>query len=276
MLNKSISLSAQVNKLSLKHKILYTWGISHLDDYGLISNDPEVFKATVVPMVKEITVTDVNEFFIESEKVGLTKEWSDCLEYLGFENHQSITPEKRAKCHFDKLPKNPQEIFGENKNPQKSPVQEKGKEDKRREGKEGENNAATAAIPAPQEIFNHWNDQKIISHRAITPKIETKIRSAFKIYSLEEIKISISNYAEILKDDNYFWTYKWTLDEFLVRGLTKFLETPKDNFLKERIEKKKKPFYRGDPMVQKNGQWFVIKGGEWLEYNDKESLIEYK
>ena len=41
----------------------------------------------------------------------------------------------------------------------------------------------------------------------------------------------------------------------------------------------KKPFYRGDPMVwsENRKKWFVITScGEWLEYADKEELIEWR
>lgn len=41
----------------------------------------------------------------------------------------------------------------------------------------------------------------------------------------------------------------------------------------------KKPFYRGDPMVwsENRRKWFVITAaGEWLEYADKEELIEWR
>jgi hypothetical protein len=44
-------------------------------------------------------------------------------------------------------------------------------------------------------------------------------------------------------------------------------------------ERKYKPFYRGDHMkwVEAKRKWFVInKYGEWLEYADKESKIEWK
>jgi hypothetical protein len=149
MLNKSISLSKQVNALSLKHKLLFTWTIPHLDDYGLIENDPEVIKATVCPMVKEVTIKDIIEFKVEAERLGLTREYEDCLQYLGFENHQSISAEKRAVCKFQKIPKIPnipQENSGENNNPQKSPVQVKLREDKRIEEKGRED--ATADTPS--------------------------------------------------------------------------------------------------------------------------------
>lgn len=44
------------------------------------------------------------------------------------------------------------------------------------------------------------------------------------------------------------------------------------------FSKKKKPFYRGEEMRKKNGVWFVIpkEGGDWLEFADKETEIEWK
>ncbi|MCX6791339.1 MAG: hypothetical protein NTV62_04120 [Candidatus Gribaldobacteria bacterium] len=40
----------------------------------------------------------------------------------------------------------------------------------------------------------------------------------------------------------------------------------------------KKPFYEGHPMRQKDNRWFVVPedGGEWLEFADQESKIEWK
>jgi len=163
MLNKTISLSAQVNKLALKQKLIYTWSIPHLDDYGLISNDPGVIKAMVVPMIKDITISDIKEYIAKTEEVGLTKEFSDCIEFLGFQNHQSISPDKRAKCHFQKIPRNPQENLGENKNPQKSPVEDKIREDKRREEKIRELAAQNAAGRKDQDIIDILNSFKCVN-----------------------------------------------------------------------------------------------------------------
>ena len=40
----------------------------------------------------------------------------------------------------------------------------------------------------------------------------------------------------------------------------------------------KKPFYRNDPMAwsETRHKWYVITGGEWLEYCDKEEKIEWR
>lgn len=88
-------------------------------------------------------------------------------------------------------------------------------------------------------LFNFWNKQKIVEHKKLTNKMETKINSALKEYSLEDIKKSISNYSIVLNGKKYYWSYKWTLEDFLVRGLTKFLDVPLKNF--ETEESKKLP-----------------------------------
>ncbi len=112
----------------MKHKLLFTWTIPHMDDYGLIDNDPEVIKATVCPMVKEITVSDIEDFIKLAQVPDdngevLIKEYKDCIQFLGFENHQSISSEKRSKSKYSKIPKISQENIGKNNIPQNSPVQ---------------------------------------------------------------------------------------------------------------------------------------------------------
>jgi len=103
-------------------------------------------------------------------------------------------------------------------------------------------------IEKPQkEIFEHWNCKNIYIHRAIN-KHEAKIMSALKIYSIDEIKAGINNYAYILSDDRYYFEFKWTLSEFLQRGLERFmdLEIAKSNF--RRREARAAPAVTGPPM----------------------------
>jgi|GEM_PF-454571 len=82
-----------------------------------------------------------------------------------------------------------------------------------------------ADTTTPQElIFRHWNSKNIIQHRKLTDKIKRAINGALQDYSEEEICQAIDNYATILADDRYYWSYKWGLREFLMRGLDKFLD----------------------------------------------------
>jgi len=174
MLNKSISLSKQVKKLSLKHKLFFTWAIPHLDDYGLIDNDSEVLKATICPMVREISEKDIKEFIKNAQEPDyngeiLIKEYQDCIEFLGFTNHQSISAEKRAKMKFQKIPKNPQENSGENNNPQKSPLQDKRKEEKIREEKKPES-SVEYFINIPPEDIKEFSEKFNIYEKGIIKK----------------------------------------------------------------------------------------------------------
>jgi hypothetical protein len=77
-----------------------------------------------------------------------------------------------------------------------------------------------------EEIFNYWNSKKIIVHDKITATIENAINKFIKNNSLELTKLCIDRYSEILKDDNYFFKYKWTLSDFLNRktGAVEFLD----------------------------------------------------
>jgi len=73
-------------------------------------------------------------------------------------------------------------------------------------------------------VFQHWNSKKIITHKTLTDKIAGHINARLEEgYSVEEIIEAIDNYQIILTDNIlYFWSYKWGLGDFLVRGLDKF------------------------------------------------------
>ena len=67
------------------------------------------------------------------------------------------------------------------------------------------------------DIFNFWNDKGIKKHRSLSISIKQSIDKALKEFTVEEIKQAISNYATILHDETYYFSYIWGLDEFLVK-----------------------------------------------------------
>ena len=106
----------------------------------------------------------------------------------------------------------------------------------------------------PQEaIFEHWNSKDIIKHRKMTDKIKRAINGALRDYTKDEICQAIDNYALILSDERYYWTHKWTLKEFLERGLDKFFdfETAAQNYAKGNEKT------RGDPGEPKS--WGTLR-----------------
>ena len=70
MINKSISLSAQVNSLSNEAKILFTWAIPHFDDEGRMRGESQFVKASVVPL-SNWSMKRVDKLIEEICKAGL-------------------------------------------------------------------------------------------------------------------------------------------------------------------------------------------------------------
>lgn len=75
-------------------------------------------------------------------------------------------------------------------------------------------------------ILLHWNGKEGVVRHRVKENFLPAVRGALKQYKLEEIKESIDNYARVLKDNRFYWSYKWSLDQFL-KGIDQFLP---DNF----------------------------------------------
>lgn len=115
------------------------------------------------------------------------------------------------------------------------------------------NNISSLRSDIYLRIFNFWNLQKIIVHQKITKKMSAKIETALSEYNFETIETAIANYATVLHGTDYFWTYQWTLEEFLQRGLTKFADTKPDNFLINKPKKANEPEMEQYHQLYQNG-----------------------
>lgn len=81
-------------------------------------------------------------------------------------------------------------------------------------------------ISDEQEIFNYYNSKNIIIHRELTEEIQKSISKALKKYSVEELKTYIDRYDKVIKDNRYFFDYKWGLKDLLDRknGISAFTD----------------------------------------------------
>lgn len=79
--------------------------------------------------------------------------------------------------------------------------------------------------PSEKEILDHWNTKGIIQHSQLED-IKSAIKAVLAVNTKENIILAIDRYSKILKDDSYFFGYKWSLDKFLARkgGITAFLD----------------------------------------------------
>jgi len=75
-------------------------------------------------------------------------------------------------------------------------------------------------------LFEYWNSKQIIVHKSINIGITNAIDKALKIYNGEDIKKMIDRYYKILIDEDYFFSYRWTLKDFLSRkdGISSFTD----------------------------------------------------
>ena len=120
MLRSQISLSEQVNDMSLKSTLLFTWLIAHVDDFGRILANPKRLKALIFPLRDDISVDDIKESLIDmyDHKLAILYMIEDnvYLELTKFDNHQgglhkrtaSKIPPPEAASHkgFDVFPGN--------------------------------------------------------------------------------------------------------------------------------------------------------------------------
>lgn len=80
--------------------------------------------------------------------------------------------------------------------------------------------------PSIQSVFDFWNEQNIIVHRELTAPLITAIKKAIAEYSESSVKEFIKHYKTVLDDRSYFFSYKWSLLDFLTRksGIAAFTD----------------------------------------------------
>ncbi len=130
---------------------------------------------------------------------------------------------------------------------------------------------------AIRQVITHYFETKNISLQSLKKQAKKKqiiyaryTRPAKELleltnYSITKAKKSIKTVAD--------WANSRDIDYTIDTVIKKWLELDK---LKPK-KLKKKAFYEGQEMREKNKKWFVITAnGEWLEFADKKDKIEWK
>ena len=74
MIDKKISVSEQVANLPVEAQLIYTWGMPHADDVGLLPSSIRTLKATLVPML-DIEIAKFTKMIEAIVKEGLWTEY---------------------------------------------------------------------------------------------------------------------------------------------------------------------------------------------------------
>ena len=85
----------------------------------------------------------------------------------------------------------------------------------------------TTTQTIPEEytaVLQHWNSKGIITHQEKYNKAKLNLlKKAIKTYGQDGVCEAIDNYSMVLQNPaDYFFTYKWTLYEFVTKGIGKF------------------------------------------------------
>lgn len=87
------------------------------------------------------------------------------------------------------------------------------------------------------DILTYWNSKKIIIHREniFLKSIQKKHKDKIELYGIDAVQKAIDNYSTVLSSEKYYWSHRWTLLDFLQRGIDKFIPEakPLNNYLKK-------------------------------------------
>jgi hypothetical protein len=115
-------------------------------------------------------------------------------------------------------------------------------------------------------IFEFWNSKGIVVHNNPTDKIIKAIKKCLKDYTEKEVMEAIGNYSIIINDktESYRFNYKWTLGDFLNRGIDKFLPNadPLNNFKKQNYKSQytgKKQAYNAGCAAPREGKYDYLE-----------------
>lgn len=89
-------------------------------------------------------------------------------------------------------------------------------------------------------IFEFWNTKKITVHKELTDTTKTVVNARLQFHSEADLLEAISNYHACLMGEEYYYSHKFTLKEFMnPKNVDKFL-TANDPFGNFKIKFKKK------------------------------------
>ena len=99
-LARTISFDKELNEMSLKSQLIYTWCIPFVDDFGLLSNNVGNLKYLVFPRNPHISEGDIREFCKEATANRLIESLEDCFFFKGFAKNNVLTEYRKAKSEF--------------------------------------------------------------------------------------------------------------------------------------------------------------------------------
>jgi len=115
-------------------------------------------------------------------------------------------------------------------------------------------------------IAYYWKEKKFVfeNEKQYRAALERELKPAAAISGYETERI-----IKVIE-----WLKQKFQSSWKLTTVHKYIDEP--DLSKAELPQKQRPYYQGMPMRQVYGKWQVLANGEWKEYADKESLIEFK
>lgn len=212
MLKRRITRSKKLAALkSDKARLLWFYMLPYTDVEGRLEADAEDIRDEILrKQRKSFTINRIEECLKDLHNVGLIILYSangkEYLEYTRFADEQNLRRDKEAVSEI------PASNTGQGQD------------------KDGTGTAIpTLSLSLSKEklksntivvVFEKWNSfkgKKWKSHKTLSYEIEQAIAKQLKHYSVKELCQAIENYAKVLLNSDFKWSYAWTLQQFLTR-----------------------------------------------------------
>ena len=134
---------------------------------------------------------------------------------------------------------------------------------KENEKEKVKSNICSISDSAFTKIFNLWNSKNIIKHKKATDNMVRAYKKALKTYTDNEIVEAIENYNKCLKDDNFYYTHRFTLEKFLkqANGISNFVNDG-EVYINYLNQANTKPVQDTNGIDEKYKDTFTYKGYE--------------
>ena len=137
------------------------------------------------------------------------------------------------------------------------------KEKEKENEKEKKNNIYSISSLAFTKIFDLWNSKDIVKHKNITDNMVKAYKNISGLYTDNEIVEAIENYNKCLKDDNFYYTHRFTLEKFLKQsnGISNFVNDG-EVYINYLNQANTKPVQDTNGIDEKYKDTFTYKGYE--------------
>ncbi len=245
-IKESIWTSPNLARLSPRAELHFYRLLPLPDDFGCFESTPNVVRGRCYPLNEGIRPTDIQKWQDEMEQNDLIYRWQvsgrEFAIFPTWKRHQYI----RGTPHKRKTPEPPQSIMDKCERL----LSENLPRVTETYGELPQVTETIGLIPIPtpihnpiekeiykeREIFDLWNSLGMIKHKKLTGDMKRALVAALRDFPAAEISQAMKNYAQIVNDEQCFFKYRWTLKDFLKRGLDKFLdlEVAIQNYHKDR------------------------------------------